>query len=87
MKRIAKELLIQKNLMPYVIDERDILAMCNRFLVSLIMAFQDAWYLYLVMEYAEGGDTYSLIKPGSYKIEVFKNLGENAVRFISACVV
>jgi hypothetical protein len=44
------------------LDERDILAMCNRFMVSLIMAFQDAWFLYLVMEYAAGGDTYSLIK-------------------------
>jgi hypothetical protein len=44
------------------LDERDILAMCNKFMVSLIMAFQDAWFLYLVMEYAVGGDTYSLIK-------------------------
>ncbi len=61
--------------------------MSNKFLVSLIMAFQDAWYLYLVMEYAAGGDTYGLIKPGSFKIEIFKNLGENGVRFISACVI
>lgn len=45
-----------------VIDERDILAMGNRFLVELIMAFQDPWYLYLVMQYASGGDTYDLFK-------------------------
>lgn len=61
--------------------------MCNRFLVSLIMAFQDPWYLYLVMEYAIGGDTYDLIKPGSFKLAPFKSLGEDGVRFIAACVI
>lgn len=61
--------------------------MCNRFLVSLIMAFQDPWYLYLVMEYAKGGDTYDLIKPGSFKLNTFKNLGEDGVRFIGASVI
>ncbi len=61
--------------------------MCNRFLVSLIMAFQDSWFLYLVMEYAAGGDTYSLIKNGSFKFNSFKETGENGIRFIIACVI
>lgn len=69
-------------------DERDILAMCdNKFLVSLILAFQDPWYLYLVMEYAVGGDTYSLVKENSFKLNVFKGLGESAVRFIGGSVI
>jgi len=62
--------------------------MCdNKFLVSLILAFQDSWYLYLVMEYAVGGDTYSLIRNDSFKFNIFKGLGENAVRFIAGSVI
>ena len=69
-------------------DERDILAMCdNKFLVSLILAFQDSWYLYLVMEYAIGGDTYSLVANDSFKLNLYKSLGENAVRFIAGSVI
>lgn len=73
--------------MANVIEQRDILAMESKFLVSLNVAFQDAWYLYLVMDYAIGGDTYALIKSGSFKFQIYKNLGESAVRFISACVL
>jgi len=51
------------------------------------MAFQDSWFLYLVMEYAAGGDTYSLIKNGSFKFNSFKETGENGIRFIVACVI
>lgn len=61
--------------------------MCNRFLVHLIMAFQDPWYLYLVMEYAIGGDTYSLFQQGSFKFSCYKNLGEASVKFIAGCVI
>jgi serine/threonine protein kinase len=51
------------------------------------MAFQDPWYVYLVMECAIGGDTYSLIKENSPKLQDFKNLGETAIRFIAGCVI
>ena len=58
-----------------------------KFIVALVMAFQDPWFIYFVMEYAKGGDTYSLIKKGSPKLGDFKMLGEKAVRFIAACVI
>lgn len=60
---------------------------CNKFMVSLIFAFQDSWSLYLVMQYAVGGDTYDLIKPGSYKLQMYKKLGEQSVKFITACII
>lgn len=44
-------------------------------MVSLIFAFQDEWFLYLVMEYAVGGDTYELVKQGSFKCNMFKKQG------------
>lgn len=59
-------------------------------MVDLVYAFQDRVNCYFVMEYASGGDTYSLISPLSKyigKVQAFKNLGEDAVRFIMACVV
>lgn len=51
------------------------------------MAFQDPWYLYLVMECATGGDTYGLIRPDSFKIGSWKDTGEEGVRFIAGCVI
>lgn len=36
--------------------------MCDcKFTVHLVMAFQDPWFIYLVMDYAAGGETFSLI--------------------------
>lgn len=39
------------------------------------------------MEWAEGGDTYTLIKPGSHRIKAFKNLLEPFLRFILGCLI
>jgi len=39
------------------------------------------------MEWAEEGDVYSLIKPGSRRKDIFRHIGEPAVRFILACVI
>ena len=63
-----------------------------KFIVALIMAFQDPWYIYFVMECASAGDTYSLIKKGSqrsvnYKAIDYKGIGESAVQFIAGCVI
>lgn len=58
-----------------------------KFIVALIMAFQDPWFIFFVMEWASGGDTYSLIKKNSPKLAEFKLLGEKAVRFIAGCVI
>lgn len=85
---MSKELLIKKKVYANALDEKNILAMYDcKFIVALIMAFQDPWFIYFVMECAAGGDTYSLIKKNSPKLAEFKVLGENAVRFIAACVV
>ena len=50
-------------------------------------AFRDEYYLYIVMEWAEGGDTYTLIRNSSPRVTMFKGLGEDAVRFILACLI
>lgn len=57
------------------------------FIVSLLMSFQDQWYIYFVLEYAPGGDTYGLIKKNTAKFEDYRQLGEAAVKFIAGCVI
>lgn len=64
--------------------------MKHHFLIDLIYAFQDKINCYFVMEYASGGDAYSLIShlpKHAAKVEAFKALGEDGARFIMACVV
>jgi len=59
----------------------------SNFITSLYYAFRDEKFLYFVMEWAQGGDTYSLICEGSKRVEDFKAAGEKAVRFILACLI
>lgn len=46
-----------------------------KFIVSLVMTFQDQWYIYFILEYAQGGDTFGLIKKNSHKFIEYRNLG------------
>jgi serine/threonine protein kinase len=39
------------------------------------------------MEWAQGGDTYTLISENSTRLRDFKNAGEVAVRFILGCLI
>ena len=39
------------------------------------------------MEFAKGGDIYSLIKAESSRIQRFYQAGEHAVRFILGCII
>lgn len=87
-KRILKSRIMDKKLLPSIRLEKDILqdSKCN-FITALHYAFRDDKYLYLVMELAEGGDTYSLIKEKSNRFKDYKKTGENAVRFLLACLI
>ena len=55
--------------------------------MALISSFQDAQYVYFVMEYAAGGDTYSIIRSNYPKLNEYRGLGETAIRFIAGCVI
>lgn len=60
---------MKKKVYASAIDERNILAMYEcKFIITLYMAFQDPWFIYFVMEWASGGDTYSLIRKNSPKL-------------------
>lgn len=53
----SKEFIICKNMIPYIMNEKDVLSVLDHpFIIKLRMAFQSKTKLFMVMDYAEGGD-------------------------------
>lgn len=85
MKKFCKSTLLQNNHSQMVIQEKDIMARISdtqpvsNFLITLLFAFQDRTYLYLVMEYMQGGSL-------RYQMDCYPNkiMPENVVRFYGA---
>jgi serine/threonine protein kinase len=60
---MKKRDLIRKNMVQSVANERNILAMANNpFVVRFFYSFTSKENLYIVMEYLNGGDCYSLLR-------------------------
>ena len=75
-KRVPKSEVYKKRLMDSLDLEKRILQEADcPFITKLHFAFRDKIYLYFVMEMAEGGDTYSLIKPNSDRVDTYRKLG------------
>ncbi|KAJ5071523.1 hypothetical protein M0811_10155 [Anaeramoeba ignava] len=69
-KVLRKNDMIQKNQTEHIKTEKNILTRTvNDFVVKLFYSFQTKKYLYLVMEYMNGGDLYSLLKNVGYLSE------------------
>lgn len=86
MKKLKKSKMIERNQVEHVRQERDALANLNDFymenpwVIRLYYTFQDALYLYLIMEYAPGGDLMTqLIK--------YEKFNESTTRFYIAQLV
>ena len=61
-KKMKKTEMIYKNQVNHVKAERDILAASNnQWIVNLLHSFQDEKFLYLVMEFLQGGDLMTLL--------------------------
>eukprot|EP01128_Nolandella_sp_AFSM9_P002441 TRINITY_DN12811_c0_g1_i1.p1 TRINITY_DN12811_c0_g1~~TRINITY_DN12811_c0_g1_i1.p1 ORF type:complete len:530 (-),score=73.46 TRINITY_DN12811_c0_g1_i1:96-1523(-) len=86
MKKLRKSKMIERNQVAHIKAERDALANLNDFykqnpwVVRLYYSFQDALYLYFIMEYVPGGDLMSQL----IKMEVFT---EEETRFYIAELV
>eukprot|EP00486_Rosalina_sp_Unknown_P008849 CAMPEP_0201591778 /NCGR_PEP_ID=MMETSP0190_2-20130828/189855_1 /ASSEMBLY_ACC=CAM_ASM_000263 /TAXON_ID=37353 /ORGANISM="Rosalina sp." /LENGTH=494 /DNA_ID=CAMNT_0048050249 /DNA_START=31 /DNA_END=1515 /DNA_ORIENTATION=- len=62
MKTMLKSMMEAKNQLGHIVAERDIMTDAESpWLVTLFYAFQDAKYLYLVMEFCGGGDLMGLL--------------------------
>merc|ERR1719391_1692545 len=59
---MLKKEMIDKNQVEHIKAERDLLSAAdNPWLVRLVYSFQDATYLYLVMEFCGGGDLMTIL--------------------------
>jgi hypothetical protein len=77
-KTLRKQDIIRKNQVKYILSERESLTMLNSpFVTKLYYCFQSVEYLYMVMEYCNGGDIYSLLRS-------MGTLDENWTRFYAA---
>ncbi|KAJ3130192.1 Serine/threonine-protein kinase [Nowakowskiella sp. JEL0407] len=82
MKTLKKSEMVKKDQLAHVKAERDVLAesINTQWVVQLYYSFQDAQYLYLIMEFLPGGDLMSLL----IKEDIFP---EDVTRFYMAeCV-
>ncbi|KAL6558625.1 hypothetical protein OROMI_018975 [Orobanche minor] len=62
MKKLKKSEMLKKGQVEHVKAERNLLAeVASNYIVKLYCSFQDAEYLYLVMEYLPGGDIMTLL--------------------------
>ncbi|XP_065849282.1 uncharacterized protein [Euphorbia lathyris] len=62
MKKLKKSEMLSRGQVEHVKAERNLLAeVASHFIVKLFYSFQDAEYLYLIMEYLPGGDVMTLL--------------------------
>ena len=60
-KKMRKEDMLNKNQLMHVRTEKEIMTASNPWIVKLKYSFQDEYYLYLVMEFLQGGDLMNLL--------------------------
>ena len=75
-KCIRKDRIRGGSLLECIQLERKILhdAHCN-FITKLYYAFRDDHYLYLALDYASGGDTYTFISHYNERVAAYRKLG------------
>jgi serine/threonine protein kinase len=67
MKVLKKVELVKKKEYDRILAEKNIMSMFNNdFIVKMYYSFQGKEYLYLVMEYLNGGDLFSLLSKYGY---------------------
>ena len=80
MKQLSKKEIINQNFVENIFAERNILNIIyNVHIVNLYLTFQDDNYLYMIMDYLEGGDL------RKHMIEKKFNIKE--IKFIAACII
>ena len=80
MKQVSKKEILKNNLIANIFSERDILnILYNVHIVNLYSTFQDENYLYMIMDYLEGGDLRKHMKDKIFNL--------NEIKFIASCII
>eukprot|EP00405_Crypthecodinium_cohnii_P038140 CAMPEP_0206546112 /NCGR_PEP_ID=MMETSP0325_2-20121206/12516_1 /ASSEMBLY_ACC=CAM_ASM_000347 /TAXON_ID=2866 /ORGANISM="Crypthecodinium cohnii, Strain Seligo" /LENGTH=999 /DNA_ID=CAMNT_0054045183 /DNA_START=61 /DNA_END=3057 /DNA_ORIENTATION=- len=86
LKRLSKGYIVEQNMVKQICAERDILSMIDSpFIIRFFRSFKDTQYLYMLIEYATGGQLYTLMTDRSYILEQDEPRG-SASMFYVACV-
>jgi serine/threonine protein kinase len=81
MKEMYKRLVINKNSVCSILNERSLLGMLRHpFIVNMNYAFQDSQGLYLVLDHFAGGDLRYYFKNHLF-------IPENSLKFLTACII
>ena len=81
LKQLSKEKIIEKKMIKYIFNERDILlSLYSNSISNLYCTFQDKNNLFMVLDYLPGGDLRSLISHYEFFLE-------EEIKFISGCIV
>ena len=81
MKEMSKSLVLEKNCLPSILYERDLLSNFRHpFIINMIFSFQDNDNLYLVMNLVTGGDL-------RYQLTKNHTFSESQSKFLIACLV
>ena len=83
-KQIVKELHLLDNIM---MEKKVLLESQSNFIINFDSSFRDQEYYYLVLEWAQGGDLYTIIKKGSPRLNRYLQTGEHGIRFVLGCVI
>ena len=76
------------NLEHFIDVEKNIRKMVrSSFITHIYSCFRDDKFYYYVMEWAKGGDLYTLIQSESVRPQMFRVKGEKAIRFILGCII
>ena len=75
MKVLNKTKILSQNIVRYVITERNVLSFIKHpFIVKLFYAFQTDCFLYLILEYCEGGDLNQHLKKAKFFSEEYTKI-------------
>jgi serine/threonine protein kinase len=81
MKVLNKNKILSQNIIQYVMTERNVLSSIKHpYIVQLFYAFQTDEFLYLILEYCEGGDL-------CYHLRKQKKFNEETVKIIIAQLI
>mmetsp|Transcript_48424 Transcript_48424/g.156202 ORF Transcript_48424/g.156202 Transcript_48424/m.156202 type:complete len:1017 (+) Transcript_48424:968-4018(+) len=87
LKRLSKGYIAEQNMIAQICAERDILSMIDSpFIIRFFRSYRDVQYLYMLIEYATGGQLYTIMTDRAHILEQDEPRGSSSMFYI-ACVI
>lgn len=87
LKRLSKGYISEQNMIKQICAERDILSMIDSpFIIRFFRSYKDVQYLYMLIEYATGGQLYTIMTDRAHILEQDEPRGSSSMFYV-ACVI